>query len=148
MSAKGYKIDFSTNELIMNYKFHKATQEYGSAECELVKKILCDFPHLTPVVKAGREVKVPNANKRLTYANMKKHIGAYENSEVLLDTFQTVKELSKTAKSPYAYVLEWFVAQFPNYEEVPSFENGKLYVLPVDPPAVKSLKVKVAKKSA
>lgn len=65
MATKGYKIDFSSNTLIMNYKFHSASQEYGTTENKLVKKILKDFPTLTVIVKAGREVKTPNKNKRL-----------------------------------------------------------------------------------
>ena len=138
----GYKIDFATNTLTMNYKFHAASQEYGTDENKLVKKILKDFPSLSVVVKAGRDVKTTNKNKRLTYANMEKHISAYENSAELLDVFETVKALSKTAASPYKYVSDWFVEQFPNYDKAPTFKDGKLTVLPVKAPDIKEYKIK------
>ena len=147
-SAVGYKIDFTTNTLTMNYKFNAASQEYGTEENKLVKEILNDFPSLTVVVKAGREVKTPNKNKRLTYDNMKKHIAAYENSSELLDVFDTFEALSKTAASPYKFVADWFVAQFPDYNKAPAFKDGKLIVLPVKIPDIKDYKIKKADKTA
>ncbi len=141
-SAVGYKIDFTTNTLTMNYKFYAASQEYGTDENKLVKKILKDFPSLSVVVKAGREVKTPSKNKRLTYANMQKHIMAYENSADLLDVFETVKALSKPAASPYKFVTDWFVKQFPDYNKTPAFKDGKLIVLPITPPDIKEYKIK------
>lgn len=144
MATKGYKIDFSNNTLIMNYKFHSASQEYGTPENKLVKKILKDFPALTVIVKAGREVKTPNKNKRLAYDNMKKHIKAYENAEELLNVFETVQALSQSTASPYKYVCDWFKKQFPDYQKTLTFKDGKLTALPVEAPDVKEYKVKKA----
>ena len=138
----GYKINFVTNTLTMNYKFNAASQEYGTEENKLVKEILNAFPSLSVVVKAGREVKTPNKNKRLTYANMKKHIAAYENSAELLDVFDTVEALSKSAASPYKFVSDWFVAQFPDYNKAPAFKDGKLIAAPVKIPNIKDYKIK------
>ena len=142
MATKGYKINFATNTLVMNYKFYAASQEYGTDENNLVKAILADFPTLTVVVKAGRDVKTTNKNKRLTYENMEKHINAYENSAELLDVFETVKALSKTAASPYKYVTDWFVVQFPDYKKAPVFKEEKLSVPPVKVPDIKEYKIK------
>ena len=142
MATKGCKIDFTTNTLVMNYKFHSASQEYGTPENKLVKEILSDFPTLVVVVKAGREVKTANKNKRLTYANMEKHIKAYDNANELLAVFETVKALSQTVASPYKFVSDWFVEQFPNYDKAPTFKDGKLTVLPVKAPDIKEYKIK------
>ena len=142
MATKGYKINFATNTLVMNYKFYAASQEYGTDENNLVKAILADFPTLTVVVKAGRDVKTANKNKRLTYDNMKKHIAAYDNAAELLEVFETVEALSKAAASPYKYVSDWFVEQFPNYDKAPTFKDGKLTVLPVKAPDIKEYKIK------
>ena len=142
MATKGYKINFATNTLVMNYKFYAASQEYGTDENNLVKAILADFPTLSVVVKTGRDVKTANKNKRLTYANMEKHISAYENSAELLDVFETVKALSKTAASPYKYVTDWFVVQFPDYKKAPVFKEEKLSVPPVKVPDIKEYKIK------
>lgn len=115
--TNGCKIDFTNNTLVMNYKFHSASQEYGTPENNLVKEILKDFPSLTVVVKAGRDVKTTNKNKRLTYENMEKHISCYPNAEELLVAFEMAKIKSKVVASPYAYVVDWFRAQFPNYKD-------------------------------
>ena len=116
-ATNGCKIDFTNNTLVMNYKFHSASQEYGTPENNLVKEILKDFPSLTVVVKAGRDVKTTNKNKRLTYENMEKHISCYPNAEELLVAFEMAKIKSKVVASPYAYVVDWFRAQFPNYKD-------------------------------
>ena len=42
----GYRIDFTTDTLIMNYKFYAASQQYGSPEYNLVKSITKDFPNV------------------------------------------------------------------------------------------------------
>ena len=131
---KGYKIDFATNTLIMNYKFHAAAQEYGTEEYKMVKLIQADFPDIAITVKAGREQKKPQARKRMTYANMKKYIEQFENSEELLRRFEIVKKTSAMVANPYKYVSDWFIAQFPNYKKAPNFEGGKLYVILKDAP--------------
>ena len=111
-AVKGYKLDFTTNTMIVNYTFDAASSEYGSPEYQLLKKIRADFPNMKIVVKSGREKKTANKNKRLSYENMEKYISAYENSDELLDVFETVKILSKSEKSPYKYVCKWFAEQF------------------------------------
>ena len=126
----GYRIDFTTDTLIMNYKFYAASQQYGSPEYNLVKSITKDFPNLTVSVQAGREVTTANKNKRMTYENMKKHIEAYENSADLLDVFETVKALSKPLANPHKFVADWFRAQFPDYAAVPTFKDNSAKVIP------------------
>lgn len=146
----GYRIDFTTDTLIMNYKFYAASQQYGSPEYNLVKSITKDFPNLTVSVQAGREVTTANKNKRITYENMKKHIEAYENSADLLDVFETVKALSKPLANPHKFVADWFRAQFPDYAAVPTFKDNKLFVLPKKPeePNPKVYKFKKTKEAS
>lgn len=139
---KGYKIDFATNTLIMNYKFHAAAQEYGTEEYKMVKLIQADFPDIAVVVKAGREQKKPQARKRMTYANMKKYIEQYDNAKELLKRFEVVKKTSAMVANPYKYVADWFIDQFPNYKEAPAFKDGKLYVVPKEAPDLREYKQK------
>lgn len=127
--VKGYRVDFRTNSLIVNLKFNEASNKYGSPEYELVKKIREDFPTLKTIVKKGREQKSAHSRRRLTYANMKKHMEAYENSDELLTVFERVKMLSKPLASPYAYVADWFEAQFKDYKNVN--ESAKNNVVPL-----------------
>jgi hypothetical protein len=122
--VKGYKIDFITNTVIVNYKFAEAAEGYGSPEYKLLQAIKNDMPDITVSVKSGREQKTARYNKRLTYANMEKYIRCFDNSDVLLERFETVKKMSATLKSPYKFVCDWFVAQFPDYKEMPEFEDN------------------------
>ena len=120
----GYKIDFITETLILNYKFAEAAEKYGSPEYKLLQSIKKDFPNITVVVKSGREQKTARYNKNLKYKNMEKYIRCFDNSDVLLKRFETVKKMSATLKSPYKFVCDWFVAQFPEYKEIPEFEDN------------------------
>jgi hypothetical protein len=48
------------------------------------------------------------------------------NVEELLYLFELAKIESKCAKSPYAFVRDWFVKQFPDYQECKTFERNKV----------------------
>ena len=140
----GYKVLFATNTVVMSYKFSAAAAEYGTKEYKIMKGIRRDFPGMAEVVVSGREKKTPHPNTRLTYENMEIHINAYENANDLLEVFETVKALSKVCASPYKYVHDWFVAQFPNYKSTPIFQDNKLTVIPVPAPPVKEYQKKIA----
>ena len=112
-SVTGYKLDFSTNTLTINYKFNKALSDFGSPEYNRYKAILADFPNLTVVVKAGREITTTRRTKRLTYENMETYMGCFENSEALLRRFALVQKRSKALASPYKYVRDWLERSFP-----------------------------------
>ena len=64
-------------------------------------------------------------NKNLTYKNMISYIKTLNNSEELLNNFQVVKERSHGKPSPYKYVKDWFVSQFPNYSSIPEFKKER-----------------------
>ena len=133
---KGYKIDFTTNSFIMNYKFAEASGKYGTPEYKLLQSVKNDFPNIHISIQSGREQKTPRYNKRLNYTNMENYIKCHEGSDVLMARFETVKSMSKTMKSPYKYVCDWFFEQFPNFKETPKFEGEpetpKVKVSPVN----------------
>lgn len=124
-AVKGYKLDFATNTLTINYKFNKALSDFGSKEYKRYKAIMRDFPNLTVVVKAGREITTTRPTKRLTYPNMETYMSCFENAEELLDRFAIIQKRSKALASPYKYVRDWFQAQFPDYKESATFEEIK-----------------------
>lgn len=130
----GYKIVFATNTVVMNYKFAAAAAEYGTKEYKIMKGIRRDFPGMNEIIVSGREQKSPRTNTRLTYGNMKKYISTHENADQLLKVFETVRAASLASKSPYKYVSDWFKAQFPNYNDIPNFIDGKLRTVPVEAP--------------
>lgn len=140
----GYKLDFATNTLTINYKFSKALSDYGSPEYVRYKAILADFPGLKVICKAGRTVTTTSPSKRLTYNNMEKHIKSYSNADDLMKAFETVKAASAALASPYKYVSDWFKVQFPDYKTAPTIEESKLFLLPVQAPDTKDYKQKEA----
>ena len=141
----GYKILFATNTVIMNYKFAAAAAEYGTKEYNILKGIRADFPGMAEIVMSGREQKSPRPNTRLTYENMEKFIEVQEDSEALLEVFETVKAASQASKSPYKYVCDWFKEQFPDYQKKVIYKDGKLTVLPDEKPEPIQFKRKLAK---
>lgn len=54
---------------------------------------------------------------------MQKYMSVFENAADLLAQFEAVKTCSKQQPSPYKYVREWFVTQFPKYKELPDFSE-------------------------
>ena len=112
-----------------------------------MKGIRKDFPGMAEVVMSGREQKSPRPNTRLTYENMEKFIEVQEDSEALLEVFETVKALSQACASPYKYVCDWFKAQFPNYKKAPVFKDGGLTVAPAKAPELIEYKQKMPKAS-
>ncbi|MBE6783786.1 MAG: hypothetical protein E7536_07215 [Ruminococcaceae bacterium] len=132
VKTKGYKIDFKTGTLIMNYKFAGEAEKYGSPEYRMIQAIKKDFPDIQMCVQSGREQKTARYNKRLTYSNMEKYIRCFDKSDILIKRFEKVKEMSVVLKSPYKFVCDWFNAQFPNYKEIPEFE-GNLTVAKIVP---------------
>ena len=135
----GYKILFNLDTIIMNKTFAAAAEQYGTPEYEIIKGVHRDFPNMKDVVVSGREKKTAHVNSRLTYANMEKHIQAYENSDELLEVFKTVQTASLTSKSPYKYVSDWFKKQFPDYKNIPLVIDGKLRTVPVEAPEAEAL---------
>lgn len=65
-AVKGYKINFANNTITVNYTFKKASEEYGTAEYELLKNILADFPTMTIIVKSGREKRL-HLNSKISH---------------------------------------------------------------------------------
>ena len=124
-SVTGYKLDFATNTLTINYKFNKALSDYGSPEYNRYKAILEDFPDLIVVVKAGREITTTRRTKRLTYENMENYMGSFQNADALVRRFKLVQKRSKALASPYKYVRDWFGAQFPDYKSSTTFTEDK-----------------------
>lgn len=126
----GYKIDFTNNTIIVNYKFADAYAQFDTEEYKLIKKIKMDFPQMEIVIKSGRVQKKTKPTKGLTYEHMEAHMDAYDNAEELKEMFELVRTLSATAKSPYKYVRDWFEEQFPNYKD-PTVDKKVMAVKPI-----------------
>ena len=80
----------------------------------------------------------------MTYTKMENYIKLYENADELLERFSVVKEVAKIQKSKLGFVYNWFITQFPNYDEMPEIRNGKLYAQVVGVPEVEERNTLIA----
>lgn len=145
LNIKGYKIVFEENAIVMNCKFASAAEVYGTSEYEVLKAIRTDFPTFKVLVQKGRDIKTPRKTKRMTYSNMEKYINTFSNADELMEIFNLVKSKSVIVKSPYHYVLDWFMMQFPNYKELPEKVEIKSSIAPVPVPNVEEYKTRLEK---
>lgn len=140
---KGYKIDFASKTISVTKAFMKEAETYDSDAYNTLMILKADLPDMRIVApKANRKGK---KRDNLTYANMITFINCQNNAEILLKEFEKVKELaSGQGGNAYQNVKRWFLATFPNYKDIPSFdEAGNLIsdfgrrtetkVFPVDP---------------
>ena len=126
-----YRVDFTKMTLTMTADFADNAYDPTTEEYKILTRLKKDFPNLRIVRKTHRSPKTTNPAKGLTYERMEKYIRLHENADELLDLFQKVQ----SAGRGYPYVKAWFVKQFPNYNDIPNFINGKLRIVePVEAP--------------
>ena len=122
---KNYTMDFTNNVLTISENFNKKAMVPNSDEYKTLLVLKKDFPGLQIVIKPAPKRK--NASARLTYDMMVKYLSCQSDAERLLLMFNQIREHSTSQRTPYLYVKNWFLEQFPDYFEYPSFdENGKL----------------------
>lgn len=119
----GYKIDFASKTISVTKAFMKQAETYDT---EAYKKLLTlkkELPDMRIVApKTNRKGK---KRDNLTYANMITFIKCQNNAEILLKEFEKVKELaSGQGGNAYQNVKRWFLATFPNYKDIPSFDEA------------------------
>lgn len=137
---KNYKMNFSTRILTITKDFAAGAMIPHSEEAMLLEHFQKIMPDLKVKYLTHKPSATPNRSKGLTYKKMENYINLYENSEELLERFRIVKALSQIQTNPYLYVFNWFVNQFPNYKEMPEFNNGKLHTTLIEVPEIMNIK--------
>lgn len=135
----GFKVNFTTKTLTITKAFEEDLMNGDANAMAVVTRFQSMFPDLTIVRKTHRSPKTTNPDKGLTYERMERYISLHENSDELLEMFQKVKAIASTQKNSFLYTKRWFMKQFPHFTELPTFTNGKLYVLPVNAPEVEEV---------
>lgn len=134
---KDYKMNLATNTLTISREFaRKATESPNSRECQIITHCRSLCPNLKIAYYTRKNSKTKAYNS-LTYKKMEDYIKLYDNADELLKMFTLVKAVSKIQKNKFKYVYNWFIAQFPNYTELPNIRNGKLYTSIVEIPEIK-----------
>lgn len=119
----GYKIDFVSGTILVTKAFMKEAETYNSNAYKAIMTLKLDLPNMQIVVqKQNRKNRKRN---NLTYTNMLRFINCQNNAEILLKEFEQVKEIaSGQGGNAYQNVKRWFLQTFPNYKEIPSFDEA------------------------
>ena len=93
--------------------FEKQARIFGTEEYKLWRAYRQDFPSAQMVTKTIKKAKnKKNDAKNRTYEKMAEYIRLQENAEALMKEFEAQKKLSIVQKSPYRFVLNWFLDTF------------------------------------
>lgn len=127
LKMKDHRMNFATSTLTISKEFAgKAISHPNSRESQIIEQCRSLCPDLK-IAYFSRKSTNSKQYGGLTYTKMENYINLYENSDELIEMFELVKEVAKIQKCKRKFVYNWFVAQFPNYEEIPEIRNGKLY---------------------
>lgn len=135
---KNYTMNFATKTLTMTKEFAENALDPSSEESAILLHLQNVCPGLKTTYKTHKTT-TKNPRKGLTFANMEKYILLHDNANELLLAFSTVKAIGDIQANKYDYVYKWFITQFPNYQELPEFVNGKLVSKVVDFPQISSI---------
>lgn len=131
-SAAAIRYDFLTNTLYVSKAYLDAAGVFGSPEYKEIKKYRDDNANMKIEVVKRAAAKSDNRPVTVKYADMEHFIRQFpqERQKSLLERYEKVKALSKTHRSPYKFVLDWFLDYFPLYNSDAAFdENGNVTIL-------------------
>ena len=97
--------------------FAKQARIFGTPEYREWRAFLAENPGTEMVTKTIKKAKdKKNDAKNRTYEKMAEYINLQEN-DALMKEFEAQKKLSIVQKSPYRFVLNWFLKTFPELKE-------------------------------
>ena len=131
-SAAAIRYDFLTNTLYVSKAYLDAAGVFGSPEYKEIKKYRDDNAGMKIEVVTRTGSKSENRPVTVKYADMEHFIRQFpqKRQEGLLARYEKVKALSKTHRSPYKFVLDWFLDYFPLYNNDVAFdESGNVTIL-------------------
>ena len=125
-NVTGYSFDPITNVVTCSESFLKKASRLNSPEYNVLKQFRTEIPGLK-IEKS--EKKSGNRPLNITFAKMEEYIKNCRDGETRLEAFRKVKSLSKIQSSPYQYVRTWFLDNYANYSEQPTFDADGFVVV-------------------
>jgi len=126
----GYFIDYTTNTITISRKFYEQAGDLTNTEATALMQQLRALG-MKIVVQPKREQK--SSGSRMTYKKMHQYILCVADSDKYLAEFEAMKKAALSQGNAHAYVWNWFKRTFPNYSNVPEFdENLKIVVTPAN----------------
>lgn len=115
----------SETEAQVTKAFQKKAAIFGTPEFKLWREYVAVFPNASMTTKTIRKNPNKKSYRNMTYKNMEDYIRTQQPE--FLSTYQKKLAASVIQSSPYHYVLEWFIQQFPDYDSHKEFwaeQNG------------------------
>ena len=106
--------------------FAKQARIFGTPEYREWRAFLAENPGtemITKTIKKKKDKK--NDAKNRTYEKMAEYISLQKNADALKKEFEAQKKLSIVQKSPYRFVLNWFLDTFPELKEDEDKKEGQ-----------------------
>ena len=106
--------------------FAKQARIFGTPEYREWRAFLAENPGTEMVTKTIKKAKdKKNDAKNRTYEKMAEYISLQENGDELMKEFEAQKKLSIVQKSPYRFVLNWFLDTFDLKEDEDKKDEDK-----------------------
>ena len=125
-----YAVNHLANKVVVTRKFFEASMVWGSEEDTLMETFK----------QRGFSIEIEQRKKRteksyaeklklgktpmLTYAEMRSYIVKLDDAEEMGKEFDLIREAAKERKNRISYVNQWFRSEFPNYDNVPEFDEN------------------------
>ena len=100
--------------LVATKKFLNNAKYFGTPEYYELRKAMADNPNCKVVARTIRRNPEKKTYKGLTYENMLTFISAVEPTAAL--EFEFAKKRSVVQRNSYRWMVKWFEARFPYYE--------------------------------
>ena len=106
--------------------FAKQARIFGTPEYREWRAFLAENPGTEMVTKTIKKAKdKKNDAKNRTYEKMAEYISLQKNADELMKEFEAQKKLSIVQKSPYRFVLNWFLDTFDLKEDEDKKDEDK-----------------------
>ena len=121
------KVNHINNTITVTKAFMKKAENFGSAEYKQMMEIKSDevLRSYKIIVRSIKKNPEKESYRNLTYKNMETYISTLNLKTIYMAEYEVAKKRSKIQKSPYKYMVKWFVETFPNYKEADIFSDEK-----------------------
>lgn len=116
---KPYNLDWETNTLTMTKKFAAEASRYGSQAYNILMDARMNGFRVSIIKEKPRKA----CPTRVTFKQMETVLTCMDNADERLDQLHTVMDMGKGQKNQYEYVRKWFLANYPNYRDIPTFDD-------------------------
>ena len=109
------------NTAYVTKEFYKRAHIFGTPEFRMLREFHAEMgSDVTIKIKSRNINRSADQEKRknLKVARMLKYINSRPDAAIVLVEFNKAKMRSGVQQNPRKYVQDWFMATFPNYEEI------------------------------